>query len=686
MGAFCTNCGTPLPEGAGFCPKCGTKVEALCCPSCGKELDFGVDFCIYCGQRLKEESPVPEPEQEESTPATEPLSQPEPPTEEKETDTPKENAPLDSELPEEKSPPDAEGQRVFTWSHEKPQGRVGSAVTTVNLWLEQEMLHIQKEFSDTVTSHKNTLPEETIPLSEIENVYIQKKGLSVSVILLFLCVALVLYGGVSGKFDFGTTALCLLGLAVIIALRYRGQMKRYQLVIIEKNTKRTVLKGDDPQTIDEAAMAILDRLRSVSGASPETRFTSPAPPPKKKRSGLKIAGIILGAIVLVIGGIEAYQVLYVRNGFPSSVMENPDVKDYVSTQINGELYYLFTVDVTGGRLVKNTALPQKEDGLLTYLFVDYIYDITVTADDGESATGQVTVNCSFSTRSFESRPKDIVFNSFTYSDEISQFIEEEWAKSLKGEDLVGCWKFKFAEWVGGETVSGDGQEEYFCIYSDNFCQYVNGYSKEVLTQGTWGIWGETATVQWVDEEEPRTVWIEDDSLILQTSEKTSQFERVSPLPDAVWDIIAANGDSGGGTDLYFETDYYTIDIPDDWGELSNCYSWKNKESLDGCQYRVSFYEKGSEEDGYGGYVFSIELWRDESYLEGENYELLGSLADVSMMEYGRPSTLVGYIVITYPTDVQYSEAHAETYMKMYHEIDDILASFTAKDGYNLFTE
>ena len=66
---------------------------------------------------------------------------------------------------------------------------MGSAVTTVKVWLEREMLHIQKESSDTITSHKNTLPEETIPLSEIESVYIQKKGLSVSVILLLLCVA-----------------------------------------------------------------------------------------------------------------------------------------------------------------------------------------------------------------------------------------------------------------------------------------------------------------------------------------------------------------------------------------------------------------------------------------------------------------------------------------------------------------
>ena len=187
----------------------------------------------------------------------------------------------------------------------------------------------------------------------------------------------------------------------------------------------------------------------------------------------------------------------------------------------------------------------------------------------------------------------------------------------------------------------------------------------------------------VDQEEHRTVWIEDNKLFLQTSEKVSQFERVSTLPDAVWDIIAETGSSNGNSGFYVDTDYYTIDMPADWGDLVNCYEWKNPDSLAAYQHSLSFYEKGSEEDGYGGYVFSVELWRDESYTEGEDYQLLGSLAAT---DPGRPPTFVGYIVITYPTDIQYSEAHAEAYMKMYHETDDVLSSLTAKDGYALFTE
>ena len=54
MKRSCTNCGTELPENAGFCPKCGTKLETPCCPACGKEIDLGAAFCIHCGQPLGE--------------------------------------------------------------------------------------------------------------------------------------------------------------------------------------------------------------------------------------------------------------------------------------------------------------------------------------------------------------------------------------------------------------------------------------------------------------------------------------------------------------------------------------------------------------------------------------------------------------------------------------------------------
>lgn len=58
MSKFCMSCGSEMPDHAGFCPKCGSKVEIPHCPVCGREVDFGVDFCMYCGAKLTEEPPV----------------------------------------------------------------------------------------------------------------------------------------------------------------------------------------------------------------------------------------------------------------------------------------------------------------------------------------------------------------------------------------------------------------------------------------------------------------------------------------------------------------------------------------------------------------------------------------------------------------------------------------------------
>nr|WP_325196468.1 zinc ribbon domain-containing protein [uncultured Oscillibacter sp.] len=67
MSIFCVACGAELPEGAGFCPHCGTKVVIPRCPACGKELDFGVSFCMYCGQQLKKDDTETGSENEEAS-------------------------------------------------------------------------------------------------------------------------------------------------------------------------------------------------------------------------------------------------------------------------------------------------------------------------------------------------------------------------------------------------------------------------------------------------------------------------------------------------------------------------------------------------------------------------------------------------------------------------------------------
>ena len=51
--SYCVGCGTPLPPGAAFCPKCGQAVRmAQRCNACGAPCQPGDRFCARCGKAL----------------------------------------------------------------------------------------------------------------------------------------------------------------------------------------------------------------------------------------------------------------------------------------------------------------------------------------------------------------------------------------------------------------------------------------------------------------------------------------------------------------------------------------------------------------------------------------------------------------------------------------------------------
>ncbi|MBR1833175.1 MAG: zinc-ribbon domain-containing protein, partial [Ruminiclostridium sp.] len=64
MSKICTNCGTQIADGAGFCPNCGTAappdtppVGSKFCPNCGAPVINGAAFCDKCGSRLNAAQP-----------------------------------------------------------------------------------------------------------------------------------------------------------------------------------------------------------------------------------------------------------------------------------------------------------------------------------------------------------------------------------------------------------------------------------------------------------------------------------------------------------------------------------------------------------------------------------------------------------------------------------------------------
>ena len=73
--AYCGNCGTQIPEGAKFCPNCGSSTDSFnsqnsvtsksnpSCPHCGTEILEGDVFCWKCGKGLANESASHNPEE-----------------------------------------------------------------------------------------------------------------------------------------------------------------------------------------------------------------------------------------------------------------------------------------------------------------------------------------------------------------------------------------------------------------------------------------------------------------------------------------------------------------------------------------------------------------------------------------------------------------------------------------------
>lgn len=117
-----------------------------------------------------------------------------------------------------------------------------------------------------------------------------------------------------------------------------------------------------------------------------------------------------------------------------------------------------------------------------------------------------------------------------------------------------------------------------------------------------------------------------------------------------------------------DTEYFTISIPSYWE--SDCV-YEIKEG-DCYNYTLSFYDRVSKENNYGGWLFSIELEPEtEDYTIYPDYDVLGSLEVYRIGCYN--------IIVTYPTDVQCSEEDFRRYGLMEECIPGILKTISYKE-------
>ena len=161
--------------------------------------------------------------------------------------------------------------------------------------------------------------------------------------------------------------------------------------------------------------------------------------------------------------------------------------------------------------------------------------------------------------------------------------------------------------------------------------------------------------------------------VTYTGNASSQSVKIYPADGEV-DYSISFDVTGNNDRVIMSTDFYSISIPGDWAQ----YCLYDYEDMSGVEYRLTFYEKQSYYDGYGGNLFSIVL-----IPQYENYDAPEAtiLSTLNIPGYG------GYHIISqYPSDVQFSEAGMSRYTSLGEDIRDILDSFQPLNGTSILTE
>ena len=117
-----------------------------------------------------------------------------------------------------------------------------------------------------------------------------------------------------------------------------------------------------------------------------------------------------------------------------------------------------------------------------------------------------------------------------------------------------------------------------------------------------------------------------------------------------------------------DTEYYTISLPDSW----RVDSYHEIINGDNSAYTLTFYDKAGRDSSNGGKLFSILLLTEsEDYSDYPDHKVLGSLEVSQIGSFN--------IVVTYPTDVQFSETTAQKYNEMRGNVEQILDTISYKN-------
>lgn len=132
---------------------------------------------------------------------------------------------------------------------------------------------------------------------------------------------------------------------------------------------------------------------------------------------------------------------------------------------------------------------------------------------------------------------------------------------------------------------------------------------------------------------------------------------------------AGQEETAQSQDIVIKTDCFQIKLPQSWKDL---YEKEIIKDQDG-SYSLCLYEKTSKKSLDAGHLMSISLYvNEEDYSFLPSYEVLGQLtSDQDSFD----------VIVEYPTDVQFDEKDAEKYRNLSKDLDDIIKTIEAVNGY-----
>ena len=112
------------------------------------------------------------------------------------------------------------------------------------------------------------------------------------------------------------------------------------------------------------------------------------------------------------------------------------------------------------------------------------------------------------------------------------------------------------------------------------------------------------------------------------------------------------------------TTLFSVMTPEYWSEYA---------VIDAQSNRIRFQEKTSYQAGFGGHVFTLRLFAEgEDFQQFPSFRLLGHLTDTEGSLW--------YMVVLYPTDVQFDPHGESLYNKMNGEVESVIGTITPAPG------